>query len=106
MLDQRRPQMQAFQRRVDVGDVLRCDDDVVGRDLGGEIADRVLERQVIGNAIHVDTERLELLVGLVRHALLAKAGHDVDSIPARIETPGEQPDLRLLAAHDQPSEDP
>ncbi len=57
MLDQRRPQMQPFERRVDVGDVLRCDDDVVGRDLGGEIADRVLERQVIGNAIHVDAER-------------------------------------------------
>ena len=44
VLDQRRPQMQPFKRRIDVGDVLRGDDDVIGGDLGGEIADRVLER--------------------------------------------------------------
>ena len=54
VLDQRRPEMQPFERRVDVGDVLRGDDDVIGRDLGGEIADRVLERQRIGDAVHID----------------------------------------------------
>ncbi len=106
MLDQRRPMVQALQRRVDVGDVLRRDDDVVGRDLGGEIADRVLERQVIGVRSTWTPSASSCVVGLLRHALLAEAGHDVDAIAAWVEGLGEEPHLRLLAAHDQPGEDP
>ena len=82
MLDQRGPQVQPLERRVYVGDVLRRHDDVVRRHLGGEIADGILERQDIGDSVHVDAEGRQLLMALFRHALLTKAGHDVDAVTA------------------------
>ena len=37
--------------------------------------------------------------------VLAEAGDDVDAVAARVEVAGEQPDLGLLAADDEPGED-
>ena len=48
VLDQRRAQRKPFQRRIDVGHVLAGHDDVVARQLAGEVGDGVLEREAVG----------------------------------------------------------
>ena len=45
VLDQRRAEREALERRVDVGDVLAGDDEVVAGQAAGEVGDRVLEGQ-------------------------------------------------------------
>ena len=105
MLDQRRAQLQTLQRGIDVGDVLATDDDIVARQLAAQVIDRVLEAEIIGCRIHMDAQRAKLVMRLIGHPLLAKAGDHVDAIALARQVAGEQPDLGLLAADDQPCED-
>ncbi len=105
VLDQRRAQRQPLERGVDVGDVLAGDDEVVAGQAAGEVGDGVLEGQRVGGGVDVDALGGELRVGLVGHALLAEAGEDVDAVALAVEVAGEQPDLGLLAADDEPGED-
>ena len=105
MLDQRRAQVEAFERGVDICHVLTRHDRVVTRHDAGAIGDRRVERQVIRGGIDLHPDRGQLRVRLVGHPRLVEAGDDVDRVTRRIERLREQPYLRLLAAHDQPGED-
>ena len=96
---------QPRERRVDVGDVLAGDDEVVAGQPAREIGDGILEGQRVGRGVDIDAERRQLRVGLLGHPLLAEAGQDVDPVAAPVEVAGQQPDLGLLAADHQPGED-
>ena len=102
---ERRSPRQPLEGGVDVGDVLAGDDEVVAGQPAGEVGDGVLEGERVGVRVDVDAQGRELRVGLLGHALLAEAGDDVDAVARAVEVAGEQPDLGLLAADDEPGED-
>ena len=106
MFDQRRAHRQPFQRRIDVGHVLRRDDDVGAADLAAQVVHRFVESERIGRRVHVDAERAQLLVALIRHPLAAEAGDHVDPILCPVERAGQKPHLGFLAADHEPGKDP
>ena len=102
VLDQRRTRAKPLQRRIDVGHVLACDDQIVARDLGGQVGHGCVEAETIGRRVDVDAQGCQLAMALRGHARLVEADDDVDPVAARIEVLGEQAHFRLLAAHHQP----
>ncbi|WP_257625705.1 hypothetical protein [Rhizobium sp. L51/94] len=105
MFDQQRSQVHPLERRIDVRDILTGDDDVVARCLVGEVADRIIERQLVRRGVDVYTEGAQLIMGLLWHPLLAEAGDHVDAIAAPIKVFGKETHFRLLSADDEPGED-
>src|SRR5215217_2089142 len=105
MFDQWRPQVSPLEGGIDVGHVLARDDDVVCRDLAGEIGDRILKRERIGHGVDIDAERPQLLVGLGGHAGLVEAGDDIDLIALWIEGLRKQANFGFFAADNEPCDD-
>jgi hypothetical protein len=105
MFDQRRAEVHAFERGIDVGDVLARDDDVVRGQLAREVGDGLVEAERVGRAVDGDADRFQLRVSLLGHAVFSEARDDLDPVAGRVERLGEQTHFRLLAADDEPGED-
>ena len=89
MLDQRRAEVHAFQRGIEVRYVLQRYDHVIRGQLAREVGDGLVEPERIGRTIDRDADRLQQRMRFPRRPLLVEANNDLnagnawDRAPAR-----------------------